>query len=117
MIGVRRLGPGDEDVLALLARDEADFDLAARGGARPPLETGAAAAYLADAGVLHWVAECRGDVTGHLLCLVQLRRVAPVRQLMLYEVGVRRAWRRRGGGRALLGAMADWMARHEVTDV
>jgi hypothetical protein len=43
---VRRLGPGDEGVLAVLAVDDADFDIADRGGHREPLAPAAAAAFL-----------------------------------------------------------------------
>src|SRR5262245_47551463 len=80
---VRRLGAGDEEVLAGLARDEADFDLEGRGGPRSPLDPAAAAAYLADPAVLHWVAEEDGAVVGHLLCLVLPRRCGDARELLL----------------------------------
>jgi GNAT superfamily N-acetyltransferase len=36
-------------------------------------------------------------------------RKEPARELLLYEIGVRSAWRRRGVGRGLISAMTDWM--------
>jgi len=83
---IRRLGPGDGDVLAQLAREDAAFDLADRGAPRAPLETDAADAYLADPRVLHWVAEDAGAVDGHLLCHVQRRHAGPPQEvLQFYE--------------------------------
>jgi len=108
-VRIRLLGPGDEPVLAALARDEAAFDLAGRGLSRPALEPAAAAGYLADAHVLHWVAEEDRGVVGHLLCQVQRRRAGEAAQLMLYEIGVRDDRRRRGIGTALVAEMDRWM--------
>ena len=114
MASIRLLGPGDEDVLALLAADEADFDLEDRGSSRS--STPEAAAYLADSAVLHWVAEESGRVVGLLLAYVQRRRAGDASQLMLYEIGVREAHRRRGVGRSLVDAMREWMERHDVAE-
>jgi len=47
-IVVRRLGPGDESVLALLAREDADFDMEDSRGPRTPLGADAARAHLTD---------------------------------------------------------------------
>jgi GNAT superfamily N-acetyltransferase len=115
---VRRLGPGDEPVLETLAREDAAFDLEGRVDApEKPLDAAAAAAYLADPGVLHWVAEDAGAVVGFLLChVLRLRHGAP-RELLLYEIGVRATHRRRGVGRLLLGAMDAWMAEQGVAVV
>jgi GNAT superfamily N-acetyltransferase len=115
-VEIRLLGPGDEGVLALLAADEPDFDLADRGGPGPPLTGDAATAYLSDASVLHWVAEEDGGVLGFLLGYLERRRAGASRQLLLYEIGVRDAHRRRGVGRALVEAMRDWMAQHDVAE-
>jgi aminoglycoside 3-N-acetyltransferase I len=113
---IRRLGPGDEAVLAVLAADEADFDLEERSGPRAPAVGADAAEYLGDENVLHWVAEEEGVVLGHLLAYLERRRAAPARQLLLYEIGVREAHRRRGIGTALVGAMCAWMADHDVAE-
>jgi hypothetical protein len=45
---IRRLGPGDESVLALLAEEASDFDLPGRTSPERPLSSTDAAAYLAD---------------------------------------------------------------------
>ena len=80
---VRQLGPGDEHILMLLNDEDAAFDLPGRGGARPHLPPAAAAAYLSDASVLHWIAEHQGTVVGHLLCYLQRRRRGEACQVMV----------------------------------
>jgi predicted N-acetyltransferase YhbS len=109
VITTRRLGPGDESVLAALAQEEAAFDIDGRSRPRVPIGNGAAADYLADQHVLHWVAEDGGTVVGHLLCYLQRRRAGESLQLMLYEIGVRDDHRRQGIGRALISEMEAWM--------
>jgi GNAT superfamily N-acetyltransferase len=111
-VDVRLLAPGDEVVLALLAAEDPDFDVP--GGSAPRKPTPEPAAYLADPAVLHWVAEEDGQVLGFLIAYVQRRRAGDATQLMLYEIGVREAHRRRGVGRALVAAMRDWMEEHGV---
>ncbi len=111
---IRRLGPGDAHVLALLARDDADFDLDAGRGPRTPLSTGAAEAYLADPHVLHWTAWVGGAVVGSLFCHVLPMRKEPARELLLYEIGVRSTWRQRGVGRQLASAMTAWMRANGI---
>src|SRR5437763_557085 len=69
-----RLGPGDEALLAELDRDDAVFDVPGRRGARGALSADAAAAYVSDPAILHWVAEEDGALIGHLLCYVERRR-------------------------------------------
>ena len=106
---VRRLGPGDESVLTVLARDDADFDMGDARGPRSPLGAEAARSHLADPRVLHWAAWAGGEVVGFVFCLVLPMRKEPARELLLYEIGVREASRRRGVGRKLIAAMTDWM--------
>jgi len=115
-VSVRRLETGDAAVLELLAREDEDFDLADRGGARHPLRPEAASAYLADARVLHWVAEEGGVVVGHLQCHLLPRRAGDSQEVLLYEVGVRSARRRQGVGRALLRALEAWMEAARVPE-
>jgi GNAT superfamily N-acetyltransferase len=106
---VRRLGPGDESVLALLAREDADFDLDERTGPRTALGAEVARAHLTDPHVLHWAAWAGTEVVGFVFCLLLPMRKEPARELLLYEIGVRAAWRRRGIGRRLIAAMTQWM--------
>ena len=107
-IGIRRLSPGDEDVLALIAREADDFDLAGASKPESPLRPPEAAAYLADPAVLHWVAEDGDVVVGELLCHVLRLPSGSGRELLLYSVGVRAAHRRRGVGSALVREMVAW---------
>lgn len=113
-VSIKRLGPGDEAILELLAREDADFDLEGRGEALTPLKPGAAQRYLANPSVLHWVALEGSVVTGFLYCCLVLLRSGAGQELLLYEVGVRRAWRRKGVGRALLSHMEGWMQSNDV---
>jgi ribosomal protein S18 acetylase RimI-like enzyme len=116
-VAIKRLGPGDEATLELLVRDEADFDLEGRSDALPPLKPGMAQRYLANPGVLHWVAVQEGVVTGFLYCVHLLLRSHPGHELLLYEIGVRQAHRRQGVGRALLDHMAHWMQKNDLSEV
>lgn len=114
---IRRLGPGDEAVLAALARDDAAFDLEEPGRARDGVSGSAAAAYLSDPHVLHFVAEEDDALLGHLLCYVERRRAGNAFQVLLYEIGVREGHRRRGIGGALMKELDAWMAEHGVATV
>jgi ribosomal protein S18 acetylase RimI-like enzyme len=112
---IRKLDGHDEAILALIARDEPDFDVTGRSDAsEPPPEL--ARAFLDDPNVLFWIAEDAGAVVGFLSCqLVRRRAEAP--ELLLYEIGVRSAHRRRGVGRALVAAMAAWMEARAIAEV
>ena len=116
-VPIRRLGPGDEATLELLAKDDADFDLEGRSHALPPLKPSMAQRYLANPSVLHWIAVQDGVVTGFLYCAHLLLRSHPGQELLLYEIGVRQAHRRKGVGRALLDYMARWMQKSEISEV
>jgi aminoglycoside 3-N-acetyltransferase I len=116
-IAVRRLGPGDTETLALLARDAPDFDLADRSNPEPPLAPADAEAYLASPAVLHWAAEREGHVVGELLCHLLPMPSGAGRELLLYAIGVREAYRRQGVGRALIAEMRAWADRARLSDV
>lgn len=116
-VSIRRLGSGDEAVLEVIARDAADFDLAGRSGPDEPLEAASAAAYLADPGVLHWVAEEDGVVLGEVLCHLLRLPHGTGKELLLYSVGVRASARRRGIGRALLDEVRRHAAAAGVAEV
>lgn len=116
-LSVRLLGPGDEAVLAVLAADEADLDMAGRGDPSVPLAPADAAAYLGDPAVLHWVAEEDGRVLGFNLCYLLRRRSDAPRELLLFEIGVREDDRRRGVGAALVAAMRAYAERERITEI
>jgi len=113
-VSIKRLGPGDEAILDALAREDADFDLEGRSSGLTPLKPAHAQRYLSNPGVLHWVAQHEGNVVGFLYCSLVLLRSEPARELLLYEIGVRGAWRRQGVGRALLSHMESWMQNNDV---
>jgi ribosomal protein S18 acetylase RimI-like enzyme len=113
---VRRLGPEDGPVLELLAREDADFDLAGRGAPRRALSREAALLYLADAQLLHWVAESGGEVVGHLQCHLLRKWAGEALEVLLYEIGVRSVWRRQGVGRALVKGLGVWMKDAHIAE-
>lgn len=102
LFSVRRLGPGDESALALVAREETDFT---GEGPSPPLAHEAAHDYLSDPAVWHWHAEADGQPIGFLMAYVHRQRHGAARHVMFDEIGVREGWRRRGVGRALVAAL------------
>ena len=112
---VRRLRSGDEDVLRLLADEAPDFDLPGREP-QTPLGAAAAADYLTSSWVLHWVAEEDGRVLGDIVCHVL---PLPYRgtEMLLYSIGVRKADRRRGVGRALVDEMIRWARGNRIDEV
>ena len=113
---VRRLGPGDEPVLELLAREDADFDIPGRGGPQAALSADAAQAYLSNPDVLHWVAEQAGAIVGFMYCHHLHKRAGDAGELLLYEIGVRKAHRQRKVGRTLVETMRTWMEAHHVRE-
>jgi GNAT superfamily N-acetyltransferase len=106
---VRRLGPGDASVLALLAEEDADFDLEGEGAREAPLASPEASVFLANPDLLTWAAFAGQEVVGFVFCHLLRMRKEPARELLLYEIGVRSRWRRQGVGRRLVAAMVDWM--------
>ena len=114
---VRRLTPGDEGILALLAREEAEFDLEPRGAPAKSLEPAAARRYLENPAALQWAAFVGDEIVGHLQCIVLPLRAGEECELLLHDVGVRRSWRRRGIGRALMNEMDGWMRANRVSDI
>lgn len=116
-MSIKRLSPGDEQSLALLATNDAEFDLDGRGTSLAPLDVDAARQFLANPAVLFWTA-LEGDVVvGFLYCLVVPLRSGIGKEILLYEIGVLHNWRRRGAGRALLTEMETWMHANDVTEV
>ncbi|MFT3838051.1 MAG: GNAT family N-acetyltransferase [Myxococcaceae bacterium] len=116
-ISVRRLMRSDEAALELLVREDADFDIDGRGGDDEPLSAAEASRFLEDPAVLFWVAEADGVITGFLFCHVLSMRHRPARELLLYETGTRKDWRRKGVGRALMNAAFDWMKSNGIDQI
>lgn len=114
---IRRLGPSDLDVLSVLAREDADFDLADRGGTKAPLDRQSALAYLGDPRVLHWVAEVDGGVAGFLSAHHLPLRSGAAAEVLFYEIGVRARYRRQGIGRALIQTLRTWMREASISYV
>jgi ribosomal protein S18 acetylase RimI-like enzyme len=114
---IRKLGEKDAKLLAGLAREDEEFDLEGRSGALTPLGAKAAKAYLSDPQVLHWVEEVDGMVVGFLYCAVVRLRSGDALELLLYEIGVRKAWRRKGAGSRLMKTMFAWMRKNAVKEV
>jgi ribosomal protein S18 acetylase RimI-like enzyme len=107
MTTIRRLGPGDEDLVRLLSVEDARFDTDPPAGrSHRPLEPAAAARLLADASAHFLVAFEGPEPVGFLLAHELLRRHGDERMAMLYEIGVRADRRRRGIGRLLLDEFA-----------
>lgn len=111
------LGPDDISILEHLARNDPDFDLEGRGKPLDPLSPSAARRFLADPAVLFWVARDGSEIVGFLYCLVVPLRSSDEQELLLYEIGVRVDWRRRGVGRMLLDHMEGWMRTNGVCEV
>jgi GNAT superfamily N-acetyltransferase len=116
-IYIRRLGPGDEELLARIAGEADDFDLPGGSAPEEPLPPAETAAYLRDPAVLHWVAEDDGVLVGELLCHVIRLPSGTGRELLLYAIGVRSARRRRGVGTALVREMLGWARGEGIHDV
>jgi aminoglycoside 3-N-acetyltransferase I len=116
-ITIRRLGPGDVEMLVRIAREADDFDLPGASQPEEPLSPADATAYLSDAAVVHWVAEDDGVLVGELLCHVLRLPSGAGRELLLYSIGVRSAHRRRGVGTALVEEMWAWSAAEGIEDV
>ena len=114
---IKQLGPGDEAILELLAKEDADFDLEGRGGPLQPLDSVAAQKFLSNPNVLFWVTPEADTILGFLYCLLVPLRSGAGSELLLYEIGVRSACRKQGVGRALLTHMEDWMRKNEVGEV
>ena|ERR1700744_5918055 len=108
-VTIKRLGPGDEPILELLAREDADFDLEGRGQPLEPLKPVMAQRYLANPAVLHWVAQEGEAIAGFLYCIHLPLRSGIGHEVLLYEIGVRASYRRKGIGRALIAQLERWM--------
>lgn len=114
---IRQLTHGDESILEFLALNDADFDLAGRGEPLEPLSDARMKKYLENPNVLHWVAFDHQEIVGSLLCHVLPMDSGSQDELVLYDIGVHHAWRRRGVGRGLMHEMEAWMRQNNVNEV
>ena len=117
MTALRRLAVADIAVLDILAREDADFDIAGRGGPRPPLSPREARDFLADLSVLFWVAEVADQMVGFMYAQVLRKRAGAGREVLFYEIGVRTTWRRKGVGRDLVKALEAWMDAEKIGEL
>jgi ribosomal protein S18 acetylase RimI-like enzyme len=115
-VTIKRLGAGDGSILEFLALHDAEFDLDDRGAPKHPLELEKARHFLENPSVLLWAAFEEDAIIGFLQCNVIALRSSVGQELVLYEIGVHRDWRRQGIGRALLNQMEIWMPENN-TDV
>jgi ribosomal protein S18 acetylase RimI-like enzyme len=113
---VRRLVKGDEAILELLARDDADFDIPGRGAALAPLPPDAALTFLGNPCVLFWIAESDGVIAGFMYCHIILKRAGATQEILLYEIGVRSTLRGRAIGTKLVHTLYTYMKAHNITD-
>ncbi len=114
---IRKLGPDDAKTLALLAKEDADFDVPGRGEPLEPLPGVAARRYLSNPFLCHWVAEEKDEILGFLCGYDLPMRSGKGDEFLLYETGVRQALRGEGVGKALMKAMFDWMKSNGTTVV
>src|SRR6476620_8597478 len=116
-LSFKLLAPHEAPLLEHLARNDPAFDLDGRGVPLEPLSPAAAQRFLADPAVLFWVAREGDEIAGFLYCLVVPLRSSDEQELLLYEIGVRTEWRRKGVGRMLLDHMEGWMRTNGVCEV
>lgn len=104
---LRRLGPGDDEVLATLARDNASFGTPDERQALEPLRPHDATAFLADDRTIMFVASADSVPVGFVYACELYRRHTELGHLCVYEMGVSDRYRNLGIGKALLDAVAD----------
>lgn len=114
---LRRLRPGDEAALTVLAQGAARFEASGHGVALPPLAPADAEAFVADDHTICIVAleEGTNHIAGFAYANVLYRRHTQLRHLCLYEIGVDHDHRSRGVARILMDGMAA-EARQEGID-
>ena len=116
-IDIRRLTADDVPILTLLAAQDGDFDIEGRSESIEAPNPVRARAYLADPNVLFWISLDGETITGFLQCLVLPIRTGRGHEVLVYEIGVRQAFRRVGIGRALMTHMESWMRGHNLEEM
>ena len=116
-IHIRRLTEDDVQVLTLLAAQDGDFDIEGRGESIEAPHPVRARAYLANPSVLFWISLDGEIITGFLQCLMLPIRTGRGHEMLVYEIGVRQAYRRVGIGRALMTHMESWMRENNLAEM
>ncbi|MEO7996326.1 MAG: GNAT family N-acetyltransferase [Gemmatimonadaceae bacterium] len=116
-INIRRLTQDDLAVLQLLAAEDGDFDIDGRGEPIEPPDPVRAREYLSNPTVLFWVSMDGDVITGFVQCLVLPIRTGRGREILVYEIGVRKAYRRIGIGIALMTHLESWMRENDVEEM
>jgi ribosomal protein S18 acetylase RimI-like enzyme len=104
-VSVRRLTPGDEEVLTRLALDGERYEEDGVAEIEVPLAPAEASAFLADDSTHLLVAFERDDPVGFVVVNELFHRHTFTRMFLVYEIGVVNEQRRRGVARALLDAV------------
>ena len=114
---IRRLTEDDVPVLTQLAADDGDFDIEGRSESIEAPDSGRARVYLANPTVLFWISTDGTIITGFLQCLVLPIRTGRGYEVLVYEIGVRKTYRRIGIGTALMRHMESWMREHNLEEM
>jgi len=116
-IHIRRLNEDDVPVLTLLAAQDGDFDIEGRSESIEAPDPVRAREYLANPNVLFWISLDGEVISGFLQCLVLPIRTGRGNEVLVYEIGVRQAFRRVGVGRALMTHMESWMRDNNLEEM
>ena len=116
-ISIRRLNENDFSVLQMLAAEDGDFDIEGRSESIEAPHPVRARDYLGNSDVLFWVSHEGEIVTGFLQCLVLPIRTGRGREVLVYEIGVRKKYRRAGVGRALMQHLEQWMQHNSIDEL
>lgn len=114
---IRRLNENDFDILVQLAAEDGEFDIDGRGEPIEAPHPVRGRRYLANPDVLFWISEHDGVISGFLQCLVLPIRTGKGREVLVYEIGVRKPFRRQGVGRALMLQVELWMREEDVDEL
>lgn len=104
-------------MLQMLAAEDGDFDIDGRGEPIEPPDPTRAREYLSNPTVLFWVSTDGDVITGFLQCLVLPIRTGRGREVLVYEIGVRKAYRRVGIGIALMTHLESWMRDNSIDEM
>ena len=120
-LAIRRLGPGDEAILTTLVVEGDRYAEDGEDEHETPLGPADAIAFLADPHthlLIGFDAEAPDDAPplGFVVANELRHRHSFGRMLIVYEIGVDRAVRRRGIGRALLDAVAQLARERDIPE-